>query len=88
MQEIEGQLWGLLIWGLLAVGTPIALFRFLIARGRKRPVPVLARDDSALRSALGTRRCDLCKKGCQLTAPRCGRGRELRDALIKGHVQR
>jgi hypothetical protein len=86
MQEIEGQAWGLLLWSLIVIGAPIAVFRFLVTRGRRHPVPVPVQDDSALRLALGTRRCDLCKRNCELIAPKCRRGRELRDAIISGRA--
>jgi hypothetical protein len=73
----------MLIWGLLFIGTPVAVFRLLITRGRKYPVPVPSQDVAALEAVLGARRCDRCKRDCELIAPKCRRGRVLRDEIIK-----
>jgi hypothetical protein len=83
MQGFEGPLRGLL-WGLLLIGTPIALLRHLISRGKTHPAVVPIEDDSTLRAALGNMRCNLCKRGCELVAPRCGRGKQLRDKTLAG----
>jgi hypothetical protein len=83
MQEVEGQAWGLLLWGLLVMGVPIVLSRLFGARYRKHPVPIPVQNDQSVRQALGAKRCDLCKRGCTLIAPKCQRGRDLRDAMAK-----
>jgi hypothetical protein len=67
-------------------GTLFALLKLLLSRRKEGAVSMAEATGPELRQALETRRCGLCRRGCRLSAPRCRRGAQLRDALIESHA--
>lgn len=84
MQEIAGHAWGTLILG----GIAFALVRLCAEQRRRCAVAATVPVSPELHQALQAQPCGLCRRGCNLSTPRCRRGEELRTAIVAGHAKR